>query len=126
VRELGSARNGTRDKQRRANQRRPVSQRGVDAELARSAQEDCRWQVGDEGDRHAEGQDEAGQVAEDVERITAEAVIDVVDKREERVGADDRNVSEASASSSAASTKASAQYRQNKERNGRRRPINGN
>ena len=73
----------------RANQWHTVGQRGVDAELAGPAEEHGRWQVRDEGDWYADGQDEARQVAENVERVAAEAVVDVVYKREERVGADD-------------------------------------
>ena len=61
----------------RANERRTVGQRGVDAELAGPAQQDGRWHVRDEGDRHAEGEDEARQVAENMERVAAEAVVDV-------------------------------------------------
>jgi hypothetical protein len=111
---------------RRANERRTVGQRGGHAELAGLAQEYGRWQIRDECDRHAEGQDEARQAAENVERVAAEAVVDVVDKREERVSADDPKRERSQRQLQCRLDEAAAQHRRNQERNGRRRPINGN
>ena len=82
MRDLASPEHVRRGKHRRTNKWCTVGQRRVDAEFAGPAEEHGRWQIGNERDRHAKRQDEARQVAEDVERVAAEAVVDVVDKRE--------------------------------------------